>query len=200
MDTSHLVIITPDGRNSWYVNSITDTLDRYEDALIHDLLPIVIHRFHIDSTKTGVAGFSMGGYGALSLGLRHPDAFRFVGALSASLDLPLGIPDLERNGRGGLRASIEHAMGTDPLAWSAFDLRERLQTLDSASAPYLYLVTGIQDEFLLRLSLYRSFAESVRERGITYEFHESPGRHTWAFCEQEIGSLIRRFLSIVDAR
>ena len=114
VDTTDLVIITPDARNSWYVNSVTDSLARYEDAIVTDLLPSVVRKFHLDSTKIGIAGFSMGGFGALSLGLHHPKQFVFIGAFSASLDVPLRIPELERNNRGELRQSLEQAFGTDP--------------------------------------------------------------------------------------
>jgi putative tributyrin esterase len=199
VDSTGLVVITPNGENSWYVNSATDSLDRFEDAIVTTLLPAVTGKFHIDSARVGVAGFSMGGFGALSLGLRHPAQFVFIGAFSASLDVPLGIPDLERNNRGGLRQSLEQAFGTDPSEWPAGDPRTYLHGRDSASVPYLYLATGIRDEFTGRLSLYRDFADILRENRFAYEYHETPGRHNWAYCRQEIGPCVRTFLRIIES-
>jgi putative tributyrin esterase len=199
VDTTGLVIITPDGRNSWYVDSATDSLARYDDAIVTTLLPAVIRKFHIDSARVGVAGFSMGGFGALSLGLHHPAEFVFIGAFSASLDVPLGIPALERNNRGELRQSLEQAFGTDTSQWAARDPRTLLLGRDPASLPYIYLATGIRDEFTLRLSLYREFADMLRANQFAYEYHETPGRHNWGYCRQEIGPCIRTFLRIAES-
>ncbi len=196
VDTARLVIIAPDGRNSWYVNSVTDSLARFESAIVDDVYPAVMRKYQIDSTKVGIAGFSMGGFGALSLGLRHPEKFRFVGALSASLDVPYGIPDLELHGRGGLRLSMEMAVGTDTARWHEFDLVARARVLQGSAAPYLYLVTGIQDEFRERLALYRTFADSLRSCDLAYEFHEVPGRHDWKYCSREIGPMVRRMILV----
>jgi putative tributyrin esterase len=192
----HLVIITPNGHDSWYVNSATDSLNRYDDAFVTELLPAVMRIFSIDSSKLGVAGFSMGGFGALSLGLHHPDRFRFIGALSASLDVPMGMPDLARNDRLGLKPSLESAFGKDSAAWITRDPVACLMTMDSASVPYLYLATGISDEFRLRISLYHAFIDFLTTRHVAYEFHETPGRHNWAYCQQEIGPLVKRMMSL----
>ena len=200
IDTALLVIISPNGENSWYVNSVTDSLAGFENAIVDDVYPAVMRKYHIDSSRVGVAGFSMGGFGALSLGLRHPEKFRFVGAMSASLDVPFGIPDLELHGRGGLRLSMEIAVGTDAARWNEFDLVARARALKGSAAPYLYLVTGIKDEYRKRLSLYRTFADSLRTFDLAYEFHEVPGRHDWKYCRQEIGPMIRRMLLVFSPR
>jgi S-formylglutathione hydrolase FrmB len=142
----------------------------------------------------------MGGFGALSLGLHHPKQFVFIGAFSASLDVPLGIPELERNNRGELRQSLEQAFGTEPSLWRAGDPGARLRDMDSASVPYLYLANGIRDEFPLRLSLYRAFADMLRENRFAYEYHETPGRHNWEYCRQEIGPCVGVFLRIIGSR
>jgi putative tributyrin esterase len=198
--TFHIVIITPNGHDSWYVNSATDSLNRYDDAIIRDLLPAVTRLYHIDSSKVGVAGFSMGGFGALSLGLHHPDKFRFIGALSASLDVPMGMPDLGRNDRLGLKPSLEAAFGTDPAGWPSHDPVTCLKGMDSPSVPYLYLATGISDEFKLRISLYHAFADFLTSRRVAYEFHETPGRHNWAYCQQELGPLVKRMMALFNKR
>jgi S-formylglutathione hydrolase FrmB len=142
----------------------------------------------------------MGGYGALVLGLRHPDLFCFVGSMSGSPDVPLGIPDLERNGRGGMRASVEHAFGADTSSWAGFAPERIVRTIDTASAPYLYLANGIQDEFAARLLFYRSFADIARGRGMRYEYHETPGRHSWEYWTREIDPLLRRFSELTSLR
>ena len=88
-----LIVVMPDAGNSWYVNwakSEDGQKNRWEDCLIKDLIG------HVDATYRTVArregrainGLSMGGYGGLMLGLRHPDLFCSIGsqyAVSISL-------------------------------------------------------------------------------------------------------------------
>jgi putative tributyrin esterase len=193
---TRIAIIMPAGENSWYVNAVNDSAGRYEDALLQDLLPAIRRRVPIDTTRMGVAGLSMGGYGALALGLRHPDHFRFIGALSASLDVPFGIPDLERNGRGGLKGSLQIIFGPDTSYWARYAPERLAQRIEPSASPYLYLANGIQDEFALRLTLYRSFADLLRSRGLHYEYHETPGRHAWEYWNREIHGVLRRFLEV----
>ena len=126
----NIAVIMPDGENSWYVNAVNDSAGHYEDALLQDLLPAIRQRTRIDTTRMGVAGLSMGGFGALELGLRHATTFRFIGALSASLDVPFGIPDLERNGRGGLRGSLNTIFGADTSRWAAYSISRLAQQID----------------------------------------------------------------------
>lgn len=192
-----IAIIMPAGENSWYVNAVNDSAGHYEDALLQDLLPAIRKHVPIDTNRMGVAGLSMGGYGALALGLRHPAQFRFIGALSASLDVPFGIPDLDRNGRGGLRGSLQTIFGSDTSYWARYSPVRLVQKIDPHVAPYLYLANGVQDEFVLRLSLYRSFADLVRSRGLPYEYHETPGRHAWDYWSREINGVLHRFMQIV---
>ena len=192
-----LVIVMPDGDNSWYVNSITDPANRYEDLLLDDLVRFGAIRYRIDTLRCSIGGLSMGGFGALNAGLRHPERFRFIIALSASLDVPAGIPDLARNKREGLRPSLVTAFGADSSAfWAGHDPFLLTRTLP-AHPPYLYLANGIQDEFAGRHPLYRAFADSLRARGWPYEYHETPGRHNWEFWGREIGPALLRLREIL---
>lgn len=140
----------------------------------------------------------MGGYGALNAGLRHPDRFRFVIALSASLDVPMLIPDIERNGRATLKPSILAAFGADSSAfWLAHDPFRLVRATPATNAPYIYLANGIQDEFGKRLALYRAFADTLRNAGWRYEYHETPGRHDWGFWDREIRQALSRLREVL---
>ncbi len=188
-----LLVVMPDGENSWYVNHIGKHGERFEDFITNDLLTYVRSLYSIDTTRVAIAGLSMGGYGALVLGMRHPRLFSFIGALSASLDIPRGIPDLQKNGRVGLRPSLVAAFGAEPSKlWGEYDPFKLLVSLPPKNAPYLYLANGIQDDFGDRLLLYRTFADSARAHGLHYEYRETPGKHDWGYWDQEIRGVISR--------
>ena len=85
-----LIIVMPDGGNSWFVNYAENTDGRsnnWEDHIIADVIPHVDANFRTLAQREGraIAGLSMGGYGAFMLGLRHPDMFVSIASTSGAL-------------------------------------------------------------------------------------------------------------------
>ena len=193
LGSTQIVLLMPDGENSWYVNSVTHPANRFEDYIADDIVRFGARRYRIDTARLAIGGLSMGGYGALEIGLRHSGRFHFIAGLSASLDVPMGIPELERNHREQLRPSLVEAFGADSSGfWKDHDLFHLIHRLQRGSAPFLYLANGIQDEFPRRLHYYRSFADSLRTFNLPYEYHEAPGRHNWDYWDQEIRAVLDR--------
>ncbi len=91
-----VIVVMPDGENSWYVNSAMEPNDRYEDYVVSDVSEYVQKLYSIDTARQAIAGLSMGGYGATMLGLRHPAKYRFVGSLSGAITVPRGMNDTTR--------------------------------------------------------------------------------------------------------
>jgi enterochelin esterase-like enzyme len=86
-----LIILMPDGDDSFYVNG---SEGGYETYIISELIGAVDQNFATAATRDTrfIGGLSMGGYGALYLGLRHPDMFSAIGAHSPALLGPSGDP------------------------------------------------------------------------------------------------------------
>ncbi len=182
-----LVIVMPEGNSAWYANSATVPEERYEDYIMQDLRTTIARRYGVDTTRLSIGGLSMGGYGALTLALRHPRQFQFVAPFSSSLDIPMEIPLLERHGRQGMRPELERAFGSSRSAtWTAYDPFTLASAVDTAGAPYFYIATGIQDEFRERLAYHRRLIEIFQRRGFRYEYHESPGRHDWTYWRRAL--------------
>jgi len=61
-----MIIVTPDGFKSFYINAADGSLS-YEDFFIKELIPHIEKTYKVKSEKRyrGIAGLSMGGYGAL---------------------------------------------------------------------------------------------------------------------------------------
>jgi len=80
------IVVVPEGRNryfgSFYVNSVVT--GGWEDAIVRELVPWIDARYRTvpSAGARGIAGFSMGGYGALMLAMNNPDVFGSVYALS----------------------------------------------------------------------------------------------------------------------
>ena len=81
-----MIVVTPNARNafdgSFYVNSAAT--GNWEDFIARDLVAFMDRRYRTIRSRTGrgIAGHSMGGYGALWVGMRHPQTFSAIYALS----------------------------------------------------------------------------------------------------------------------
>jgi len=80
------LIVAPEGRRSFYVNSV-DGLDRYSDFFLQEFMPRIESKLRIRAGRAGraISGISMGGYGALRFAFAHPELFSAVSAQSAAL-------------------------------------------------------------------------------------------------------------------
>jgi putative tributyrin esterase len=197
--TCSLIIVMPDGENSWYVNALNDPRGRFEDFIVHDLPASIARSYRIDTVRAAIAGLSMGGYGALMLAMRHPDRYFFVGGLSSYITIPAEIPaGPKRSASALVHESLPRVFGHDSSAFYAdHDLFVLLQRVPPERMPYLYLAAGIQDGYRHLLSAHRELTDSLRRRSIAYEYHELPGGHTWIFWDREIQPLLRRLMEVL---
>lgn len=91
-----MIVVTPDANNrltgGFFRNSAVT--GKWEDFVVKDLVSYVdTHYRTIRSRQArGIAGWSMGGYGALYIAVRNPDTFSAVYALSACC-LPADLPN-----------------------------------------------------------------------------------------------------------
>jgi len=83
-----------------------------ETYLTTELLPLVSREFPVDTARCGISGHSMGGHGALTLALRHPQLFRSVSAFA-----PISSPTRCPWGQKALGAYL----GTDESKWREHD-------------------------------------------------------------------------------
>ena len=85
-----LIVVMPDGGNSWYINYAENgggQRNNWEDHIIQDVVGHVDRNFRTIARREGraITGLSMGGYGGLTLGLRHPEMFISIGSTSGAL-------------------------------------------------------------------------------------------------------------------
>ncbi|MFN3572822.1 MAG: S-formylglutathione hydrolase [Phenylobacterium sp.] len=113
---------------------------RMETYVTGDLLETVFAEFPLDRARTGVFGHSMGGHGALTLALRHPDLFRSVSAF-APICSPTRCPWGEK--------AFSAYLGEDRAAWAEHDAA-RLIEAGAAKGRFddILVDQGLADNFL----------------------------------------------------
>ncbi|WP_299358833.1 S-formylglutathione hydrolase [uncultured Paracoccus sp.] len=85
---------------------------RMWDYIVNELPDLVFETLPLDRTRQGITGHSMGGHGALTIAMTHPETYRSVSAIS-----PIANPTKSDWGRKQLGAYL----GTDEGKWQAHD-------------------------------------------------------------------------------
>lgn len=197
-DAHPLVIVMPDGEDSWYVNSSMTPGDKFEDYIINDVPRFVSQRYSIDTTRQSIAGLSMGGYGAAMLALRHPSKFLFAGTLSGAIMIPAVFSDTTHPPEKFLALSLRIAFGNmSDTELQRHDVFQLYKKVPRQRLPYFYMVIGIQDGFQKWIPAHHALAESLRVYGAAYEYHETQGSHNWEFWDREIQPLLGRLRKIM---
>jgi putative tributyrin esterase len=182
-----LILVMPEGDDSYYVNSADHPQDRYEDYIVRDLIADAETRFPItpDRTHRAIAGISMGGFGAVLLALKHPELFIFAGGLSPALDVPSRPFSIKRIEQWRHHSSIfgpwgsQHRKENDPFIVA--------RSVDPSHSPYLFLTCGQQEGLL---AANKKFAALLEQRHFHYEFHPVPGGHDWNQWNSQISALM----------
>lgn len=85
-DNYGLIMVTPHGLRTFYMDSLVTDAVRYETFFFETLVPWIHQTFNINSSKIFISGLSMGGYGALNLLLKRPGYFTAAGSSSGAVD------------------------------------------------------------------------------------------------------------------
>jgi S-formylglutathione hydrolase FrmB len=191
------VLITPDGKNSWYTNSsVAGKAGNYEDYIINDLIPYVDKNYRTLNERNGraIAGLSMGGYGAMKFALKYPSKFFYAASFSGALYVPTTM----RADGSAISKSQHTTFGQEKSEhWTKNDTHFLIDSVSIASLPYLYISAG-KDDHVRFVESNREFAEKLRSKGAAYEYHEKPGAHTWQFWNQEVEIILEKILAFVQ--
>ena len=136
-----------------------------------DLPALVAAEFPADLARQGITGHSMGGHGALTIGLRNPGTFRSVSAF-APIVSPLNCPWGER--------ALTGYLGGDRAAWRQYDACALIE--DGARLPALLVDQGEDDTFLHEQLKTGLLVLACRKAGIPATIRMQPGYdHSYYF-------------------
>ena len=155
---------------------------RMESYVTGELIPLIDQAFPTTGSRS-ILGHSMGGHGALTLALRHPDLFRSVSAFA-----PIGSPTRCPWGEKAFSAYL----GDDRAAWAAHDAA-RLIEGGAARGVYddILVDQGDADPFLhdqLKPELLQAAADVAGQK-VTIRMQPGYG-HSYFFMASFIGEHI----------
>lgn len=179
-----LAVIMPSTDLGWYTDTTYDM--NYWTFLSQELPEIVQELFPQLTTKreqTFAAGLSMGGYGALKLGLALPEKFGAVASLSGAVNIGEHVEAFlavrGRNYWEGIFGPLEELKGSknDPM----YLLNELVKS--GQAIPEIFLCCGEEDDLL---PLNKEMSKALSKAAIPHIFEIGPGSHTWEFWDQWI--------------
>lgn len=186
-------IVMVEGDNGWYTDSATVPTDKYESYIVQELMPGIEKRFRVSSEREGraIAGLSMGGYGAVKFGLKHPGKFAFVASMSGAFDAA-SWSDSDLKNFEFIRQSVHRTFGPPDSATRAANdvvrLTREVSLAGIKALPFIYLDCGSED-FLFQTN--RDFAALLVERKIPHEYRQLPGDHGWQYWDQQIQEILK---------
>lgn len=191
----NFIIVTVDGANGWYTDSISNPNDKYETYIVKELIPEIDRTYRTVPTRDGrmIAGLSMGGYGSLKFGLKYPELFSLVGSFSGAI----GAAEFTEKTAGNIGKSLDAIYGAEGSAGRAandvFKLTRDLTPEAIKALPFIYVSCGNED-FLIANN--RDYMKVLTEKKIPHEYRQHPGVHDWVFWDDQI----REFLDIAARR
>lgn len=188
-----IMVIMPEVSYSRYLNMVHGP--RYFDYISRELPEFCEKLFPKMSRKREdhyIAGLSMGGGGAMWVGLQKPEQYGTICMLSTGGIAPLeGLWRSKSEDDTLYRKCNEDIYGTpdsDSLVGTEYDILKLIRETAKKHpvVPKVYHAMGTEDvRYPVAMKIKETF-ESIPGNPYNYEYHEGPGVHEWVFWDEWI--------------
>ena len=149
-DTSPRGVDVPDGKPGeydlglgagFYLNATEPPWNRHYhmyDYIVHELPELIEANFPVTSSRA-ISGHSMGGHGALTIGLRNPGRYQSISAFSPIVN-PMQVP-------WGIKAFTQY-LGEDRTRWGQYDSCALISSASPDQRRPILIDQGDKDDFL----------------------------------------------------
>ncbi len=193
----NLAVVCPSGENSFYLNQ-TGTGRAYDDFVSVELPAFLRRHLGLFASRedTLVCGFSMGGFGALHVGLGHPEQFCGIVAVSSAL-----VIYTVAGMRPGYRdiADYDYYRQVFGEPDQVLESRNNPEVLlkylkaEKRPIPSIYMACGTEDPLL---ESNQTFAQFLNRQGISFRFDQEMGIHNRVFAIPHLEAGIRYQLEL----
>lgn len=193
------IIVMPEDENGWYVDNYDNPKLDWQSYIIDDLIPYVESHYRTVASRNGraIAGLSMGGYGAMLLGLKYHGMFAAVASLSGVLASAQPAFEEALPPESPIHKVIAEDFGPlDNPSRRANDPFLLIREIPVSELPQLYLAIGSSDELL---PMNRDFVHILSEYRIPYHYCEQPGKHEWSVWNDQIQRVLAIEAPVIGA-
>ncbi len=175
-----LCVIMPFGDRSFYTDMKHGA--KYYTYIAKELPMIINEMLNVSDKREdkAIAGLSMGGYGALKIGLRECDSFYAAAGLSSVADI--------NEGKTRFTDDMKNVFGEDMIIPKEDDLlylAEKCNT--NTNKPKIFMGVGMED-FLYEEN--QRLRDKFNTLDFDYTYRESKGAHSWEFWDEYIQYVI----------
>jgi len=184
----NIAVVMPNAHRSFYSDKKGG--GKYFKFISDELIAIMQELFPLSDKREDrfAAGLSMGGYGAMKLGLACPEKFAAVASLSGALDI---------FGRIGSETWLHEEFGfildlsdKERRESDLFYMAEKLSKSEIPQ-PEIYIWCGTED-FLYQDNL--KFKAHLEKTGLDFTYEESAGDHVWGCWDLKIQTALNFML------
>ncbi len=178
-ETCHTAIVLPDLPDTYYFDQPWNHCYT-ERCLISEFLPFIHQTYKLPPAKLTIAGASMGGFGCLLLGSRHPNLFQKIICISGAFildDLLIGNPEVTGSSSNvshfqnlfGDFYSLDEDPSRNPFLAASLALQEN-------KLPPVFMACGRNDMLYTRNIRLR---DRLLALGADLTWNETDGDHSW---------------------
>jgi len=162
---------------------LSHNLQDFEKWIVEDVPNAVIENISgvSNTSEIFISGLSMGGFGALRLGIKYRDKFKAISAHSAITDLeqmPLFVEE-----------SMKNYLQEDELENSVLGIIEKY----GSDIPNLRFDCGSEDKLI---TCNRELHAILDEKGVKHVYEEFPGAHEWSYWQEHVKDTLLFFNAI----
>lgn len=192
----NIAVVMPSCNNSFYVDA-KGTGRAYCRYVGKELVDYVRKTFGIADKRedTYIGGLSMGGYGALHVGLAFPDTFGKIVAFSPALlfDQIAGMKEGDNNNVADYYYYASIFGDLDKLKDSPNNPEYQIRKLkeEGKNIPPIFLSIGTED---FGIEASRKFDKFLKKENVPATYVEGPGGHDWDFWNAHLEQAIKWLL------
>jgi enterochelin esterase-like enzyme len=170
-NSTEMIVIMPDGMDSFYIDDFDERKLDYEQFFFQEFVPELESKFNIVKAKThrGIAGLSMGGYGATTYGLKYHHLFSFAYSMSGVVFL-------------------------DEKFENIFEIVNSKTSTELTQLPKIFLDCGTED-FLFDSNDYLS--NFLTQKNIEHTFIKGDGAHEWSYWVNSLPTVLNEYSKLL---
>ena len=171
-DSYGMVLVFPDGRDSWYWDSPVDASMQMESAITRDVVPYIDSHFPTipDRGHRAITGLSMGGHGSLWLASRHPDIWGSAGSMSGGVNIVPFPKSWKMDAWLG-------AYDSNREVWESHTVINNIDALKAANLNIIF-DCGADDFFA---GVNEDLHKRLLEAKVPHDYSSRPGNHSWEY-------------------
>ena len=176
-DQYNFIIVCPEGKDSWYIDSPVDPSMKFETYVGKEIPEYIDAHYNTIKDRTGraITGFSMGGHGGLYLGYRQAKTFGACGSMSGGVYLRPFPKNWQLSKRLG--DTISKAEN-----WETYSV---INVVDNYPKDSIAIIIDCgTDDFFFEVN--NALHAKLEKMKVPHEYIERPGKHDWNYWKNAV--------------